>query len=262
MYHDHSWYSLFFFDFYAWRCSVSSLWCPVLLDRTWWQVLVVIIDVIQGCEFRTEGKRKGDMDMAMIARRSSEGWGNFGKTVSQKGEDGEYLQGFLNRFRIVFNSLNTIWTQRSFVIHNFSHCWIQMLPLTWLKYQAGQQDWWQRSLGPQVVGIALKASTTGTAYLYTCFLSPFELWLDFIFLFLSSCRCRCRRCRHCCHCDVVVLRGNFLFWKWPVGPHPFNYPADKRPMHLSTFRTFPELQGIRRPSSRSCRRCVTSLLCW
>lgn len=262
-------FPILFFIFAHDVASVSSLWCPVLLDRTWWQVLVVIIDVIQGCEFRTEGKRKGDMDMAMIARRSSEGWGNFGKTVSQKGEDGEYLQGFLNRFRIVFNSLNTIWTQRSFVIHNFSHCWIQMLPLTWLKYQAGQQDWWQRSLGPQVVGIALKASTTGTAHLYVCFLSPFELWLDFIFLFLflvvlrlllSS--CRCRHCRHCCHCDVVVLRGNFLFWKWPVGPHPFNYPADKLPMHLSvrsttTFRTFSEL-----PRHSTTFKSIMQTLCY
>ena len=67
----------------------------------------MIIDVIQGFEFRTEGKRKGDMDMAMIARRSSEGWGNFGKTVSQKGEDGEYLQGFLNRFQFFEHNLNT-----------------------------------------------------------------------------------------------------------------------------------------------------------
>lgn len=37
--------------------SVSSLWCPVLLDRTWWQVLVVIIDVIQGSE--PKGNEKG-----------------------------------------------------------------------------------------------------------------------------------------------------------------------------------------------------------
>lgn len=75
--------------------------------------------------------------MAMIARRSSEGWGNFGKTVSQKGEDGKYLQGFLNRFQFLEHNLNTKILCNS----QFFSLLIQTLPPTWLKYQAGQQDW-------------------------------------------------------------------------------------------------------------------------
>ena len=52
-------------DLFSWKkkhhvASVFRLWCPVLFDRTWWQVLVVIIDVIQGFELTKRGYGYGD----------------------------------------------------------------------------------------------------------------------------------------------------------------------------------------------------------
>ena len=89
---------------------------------------------------------------------------------------------------------------------------------------------------------------------------PLPFFFVVLCLLLSS--CRCRHCRHCCRCDVVVLRWNFLFWKWPVGPHPFDYPADKLPMHLSvrsttTFRTFSEL-----PRHSTTFKSIMQTLCY
>ena len=63
-------------------------------------------------------------------------------------------------------------------------------------------------------------------------------------------------------CDETSSFGNDLLDPILLIILLINFPCTSRSGAQQRFAPFPNFQGIRRPSSRSCRRCVTSLLCW